>query len=253
MRLAGKVAVVTGGGRGIGRAIALALAREGADVVVSARTQSEIDAVAEEVRALGRKALAVRADATLAHDVEQLVAQTLSELGQIDILVNNAGGVISTEEYPPTRPSDIVWEVWKMDEAIWDRLISLNLKSVFLCTKMVLPHMIERKQGDIVNISSRVARGPYLREAAYAAAKRAVLSLTETTALQVRPYGIRVNAVSPGMVDTPGQRKLLSELLPEDQFPPMMSAESVAAAVIYLLVDAPREMTGQSLDLFSAG
>ncbi|NOZ28120.1 MAG: SDR family oxidoreductase [Chloroflexi bacterium] len=252
MRLEGKIAIVTGGGRGIGRAIALALAREGADVVVSARTRSEIEAVADEIRGLGRKALVIPADVTVAQEVEQLVEQTLNEFGHIDILVNSAGG-IPYELYDRPGPFRMPKGIWETEEATWDRIIASNLKSVFLCMKAVLPHMIDRGQGDIVNIASRLGREPTAVEGSYPAAKHAVISLTQTTALQTKAYGIRVNAVSPGMVDTPGQRRFLETFLPGRELPPMMSAESVAAAVVYLLCDTPREMTGQSIDLFGIG
>ncbi|MCD6290168.1 MAG: SDR family oxidoreductase [Anaerolineae bacterium] len=252
MRLDGKAAIVTGGGRGIGRAIALALAREGADAIVAARTQSEVEAVAEEVRALGRQALAIPTDVTAAQEVEQLVEQTIDEFGHIDILVNSAGG-IPYELYDYPGPLRMPKGIWEIEEATWDRIIASNLKSVFLCMKAVLPHMIERGQGDIVNIASKLGRGPTASEGSYPAAKHAVISLTQTAALQTRAYGVRVNAVSPGMVDTPGLRRFLTAFSPGQELPPMMSAESVAAAVIYLLCDAPREMTGQSIDLFGIG
>jgi 3-oxoacyl-[acyl-carrier protein] reductase len=252
MRLNGQVAVVTGGGRGIGRAVALALAKEGANVVVCARTQSEIDAVAAEIQALGRKALAVSVDVTAASQVEQLVEHTVAELDGIDILVNSAGGFPS-ELYDSSGSVDVAARVWEMTEASWDRILDTNLKSVFLCMRAVIPHMIERGRGNIVNIASQAGRVPYALGGAYPAAKHAVIALTQAAAQQAAAHGVRVNAVSPSIVDTPGQRRLMAKLMPEEQFPPMDSPEFVAAAVLYLLCDGPTRMTGQSLDLFTIG
>jgi len=251
-RLKGQVAIVTGGGRGIGRAIALALAREGANVAVCARTVTEIEAVAAEIRYLERKALAIAADVTLAHDVETVVERTNAEFGRIDILVNNAGGVPS-ELYKPDGSLAGGWNIWETPEDRWDRIIASNLKSVFLCIKAVIPQMINQQHGEIINIVSKLGRVPNPTESSYAAAKHAVMALTETVGLQSASYGIRVNGVSPGLIDTPGQRRVMRLSMPENQFPAMDSAESVAAAVLYLLCDAPKSMTGQSLDLFQTG
>lgn len=249
MRLDDQVAIVTGGGRGIGRAVALALAKEGAHVVVCARTITDIEAVAAEIRHLDRKALVITADVTRAHDVATLVERTKAEFGRIDILVNNAGGVPS-ELYNPDGSFAGAWNVWEIPEAIWDRIVASNLKSVFLCIKAVMPQMISQQHGEIINIVSQAGRVPYPLEGSYPAAKHAVMALTETAGLQSASYGVRVNGVSPGLIDTPGQRRLMRTLMPEDQLPPMEPAESVAAAVMYLLCDAPKSMTGQSLDLF---
>ena len=250
MRLSGKVAIVTGGGRGIGRSIALALAREGADVAISARTQAEIDLVAGEIQELGQQGVAVAADVTQSDQVEQLANRTYAEFGRIDILVNSAGGILPAVSEDPDDV-EIPQAIWEVSETSWDRLMEVNLKSVFLCMKTILPYIMEQNQGDVINIGSRMGRQFRGFGGGYSEAKHAVIALTRNVALQAAAFGIRVNAVSPGLVDSPGQRQFMAKLMPEDEFPPMDSAESVAAAVLYLLCDAPRSMTGQSLDSFS--
>ena len=249
MKLKGKIAIVTGGGRGIGRAIALALATEGTDVVVAARTQAEIEAVATEIENLGRRALAISADMTKLSDVVQLAKRTHAEFGKIDILVSNAGGAPS-EMYDNSGSLEMPVGIWESSEKSWDTLIDANLKSVFLCMKAVMPYMIEQGEGDVINIASAMGRRAGRLGAAYAVAKHAVIGLTQNAALQASEHGVRINAVSPGLIDTPGQRRLMATMMPEDKFPPMDSAESVARGVVYLLCDAPKTMTGQSLDLF---
>jgi 3-oxoacyl-[acyl-carrier protein] reductase len=252
MRLAGQVALVTGGGRGIGRAIALALAREGARVSIVARTQAEIDAVAAEIRATGGQAFALRADVTVASEVGAAVERTLAEFGRIDILVNNAGG-IPAEVLSETSGAKPGMEIWEWPEAVWDQFVKSNLNSVFLCSRAVIPAMIAQGHGEIVNIASRMGRVPTAMGGGYAAAKHAVIALTQTLALSAAPRGIRVNAISPGMIDTPGQRRFLAKIMPEENFPPMDAPETVAAAVLFVLCDTARGMTGQSLDLFPIG
>ena len=254
MRLDGQAAIVTGAGRGIGRAIALALAREGARMVVNARTPGEVAAVVAEIRALGGEALAVLADVTVATEVERLVAAAVARFGAVDILVNNAGG-IPGELYDAAGAPKFATAIWEEPEASWDRIIEANLKSVFLCARAVLPHMLARGRGEIVTIASQTARVvPSGRGGgAYAVAKTGVVALTQLLAIQAGPRGIRVNAVSPGLVDTPGNTRLLQARRPGAALPERDSAESVAAAVRYILCDAPRSMNGQSLDTFGIG
>ena len=252
MRLNGKTAIVTGGGRGIGRSIALALAQEGANVVVSARTSAEIEAVALEIQNAGQQSLAIRADATQLSDVEGLAQQTQARFGRIDILVNNAGGA-PAELYalPNVMGSAILQPIWEQTEAVWDQVIKTNLKSVFLCLKAVMPYMIKQGAGDVINIASKLGRLPVnIGAGGYSEAKHAVIALTQNAALQAASYGIRVNAISPGLIDTPGQRRLMLAYMAEDQLPTMEGPESTATAVLFLLCDAPKVMTGHSLDLF---
>jgi NAD(P)-dependent dehydrogenase (short-subunit alcohol dehydrogenase family) len=248
MRLEGQTAIVTGGGRGIGRAVALALAREGANVTVCARTPSEIEAVATELQQLGRKALAVPADVTAATQVQGVVEQTQAAFGGVDILINNAGG--NPAELYDASGSLALGELWEMDERRWDRTLEANLKSVFLCTKAVMPPMIARGRGHIVNIASAMGHGAWAIGGPYMIAKHGVIALTQSLGLTAAKHGVRVNAVSPGLIDTPGQRRFMRTRMPEDKLPPMEPPEPVAAAVVYLLCEAPPGMTGQALQLF---
>ncbi|HML45275.1 MAG TPA: SDR family NAD(P)-dependent oxidoreductase, partial [Clostridia bacterium] len=193
--------MVTGAGRGIGRDIAIRLANMGANTVLCSRTQSDLDEVFHTIRNAGGEALSVRKDLTKAAQVEELMKTASEYYGSIDILINNAGG------YPPEMYADgsQPTKIWEWSEEQWDKIIETNLKTTFLCTNKALPYMLRQRHGYIVNMSSRMGRIAS-EMGAYAAAKSAVIALTKTTAIQAYPYGILVNAVSPGMVDTPGQR-----------------------------------------------
>lgn len=190
MRLQDQVAVVTGGGRGIGGATALALAAEGAAVGVLARTQTEIDEVAGSIQEDGRKALAVTADVTVESQVDHALSAIANELGPIDLLVNNAGG------------GSAIGPVWEVDAEEWWSTVEVNLRSVFLCSRAVLPGMIERGRGRIVNVSSGLALRPMPNGTPYTVAKAAALRFTDSLALEVAPHGINVFAASPGLVRT---------------------------------------------------
>lgn len=189
-RIAGKVAIVTGAGRGIGAEIARVFAKEGASVVLAARTRTEIDRVAEEVRSLGQKALAVKMDLTVKAEITSMVQRSLEEFGRIDILVNNAGTI---------RPAGFL----EATEEDWDAIQDIDVKGLFLCTQAVAPHMIKQRYGKIVNVSSMAAQGWYMPGfASYCAAKAAVNNLTKFTARELGVYGINVNAVAPGEILT---------------------------------------------------
>ncbi len=188
--LHGRVALVTGGSRGIGRAIALALAEAGADVAVNFQARGEAaEAVAAAVRALGRRAVAVGADVSRAEAVTAMVAETERALGPVDVLVNNAGIAIP-------QAGDVT------AEADFDRTMTVNLKSAFLCTEAVLPGMRARRWGRVVNISSAAARGAGLVDVSYNASKAGMEGLTRGYAARVAKHGITVNAVAPGPIDT---------------------------------------------------
>jgi len=198
MKLESKVAVVTGASRGIGKAIAIALAREGADVVVAARTEGEtgplpgtIHKTAEEIHALGRRSLAIKTDVTKEEQVAEMVSSTLEKFGRIDILVNNAGINV------PGRVLDI-------SVKRWDLIIAVNLRGTFLCTKAVLPTMIERKSGSIINLSSILGTRDISGEVAYGVTKAAIERFTYGLAEEVREYNIAVNAMCPSYTDTEG-------------------------------------------------
>ncbi|MEN6488094.1 MAG: SDR family NAD(P)-dependent oxidoreductase, partial [Smithella sp.] len=187
--LSGKVALVTGAGRGIGKAIALALAKAGADVCVTARTESQINETAEEIRQMGRRALAVPADATNAAAVASVVEKTVAELGGLQILVNNAG-----MEMPKT--------LMDTSEAEYDTVMNTNVKSMFLFTKAACAHIFAQNYGKIVNVASVGAFIAAPGQAVYHASKAAVAHLTKATAMEMVRYNINVNAVAPGWIRT---------------------------------------------------
>jgi len=190
MKLVGKAAVITGAGRGIGRAIALAFALEGADVLVASRTLSEVTVTAEGARALGRHALALNVDVSNADEVEWMVAQGLEEFGKVDILVNNAG------TYGAIGP------LVDNDPVKWVQTVSINLFGAFFCARAVLPFMIRERRGKIINLSGGGASSPLPNFSAYAASKAAIVRLTETLAQEVEEFNIQVNAIAPGAVNT---------------------------------------------------
>ena len=197
MKLQDRVAIVTGGGRGIGEAIALTLARQGARVVVASRTQAELDRVVAQICEAGGQAEAIPADVGQQSSVFQLVEKTLKTFGQIDILVNAAA------TYGPIGP------MWEADIEEWTRAVQINLGGTFMCCHAVLPHMIGRSQGKIINFSGGGATFPLPRATAYGTSKAAIVRLTEALAEEVKEHNIQVNAVAPGAVDTAIQDQVL--------------------------------------------
>ena len=192
MRLSGKTAIVTGARRGMGRAISLALAREGADVVVSDISQEDCQRVVDEIEQLGRKGLAVKCDVSSSGDVEAMVRKAVAEFGRVDILVNNAG-IIS---YRPFL---------ELTEEDWDKTLNVNLKGQFLCARAVAREMVKSKHGRIINIASISSGGcgiAFPLIAHYTASKGGVVALTEALALELTSRGINVNAICPGAIDT---------------------------------------------------
>jgi NAD(P)-dependent dehydrogenase (short-subunit alcohol dehydrogenase family) len=222
-RLAGQVALITGAGRGIGRAVVERLARAGATTVLAARTERELIQVAEAVRASGAEMLIVPTDVTNELQLEALVSTVLTRFGHIDILVNNAGGA------PPRTP------VSKARLLDWEYTLRVNLWATMVLTKLVLPLMIERRSGVIVNICSSAGLSGKPGEAAYAAAKFGVRGFSQSLFEEVREYGIKVSTVCPGYVDTallpPNRRVDRSK---------MLRAEDVAEAVYGIVVASPR-------------
>jgi len=185
-----RVAIVTGGGTGMGRNIALEFAKAGADVVVTSRNPANLERVAGEVKALGRHSLAVTTDVSVAEQVRNMVEKTLGTFGRIDILVNSAG--VSQRTL-----------IMAMPEEEWDSIIDINLKGVFLCTKAVAKYMIEQKYGKIINISSLLGvRATRWGMSAYSASKAGVIQLTKASALEFAYYGINVNCIAPGSIET---------------------------------------------------
>jgi 7-alpha-hydroxysteroid dehydrogenase len=238
-RLDGRIAVVTGGGKGIGRGIALCLARAGADVVIASRTASDLAAVAAEIEALGRRARAVTADVTRAADLEAVAAAAV-ELGGLHVWVNNAGGLPdATPRYLTRTPEDR-----------WDAQLDLNLKAVWLGAVTAARHM---QSGAIVNISSRAAQGPSLKNGPYGASKAAVNSLTQTLSVELAP-AIRVNAVAPGPVPTENfnQSTRFPEGRPIEEIigvplGRLGTPEDIGHAVVFMASAAASWITGQCL------
>ena len=245
MRLQDKIAVITGAGKGIGRACALAVAREGAFVIAVARTQADLDETVSLIEKNGGKAMALSRDLTCGEEVRSLVDTVLATFGRIDILVNNAGGY-PREIYEGREHQAI--RLWEWSEGQWDQIIRTNLRIPFLCMKHILPVMINQGSGKVVSVSSRMGRIAS-QMGAYAVAKGGIVTMTKTAAIQTREYGIQVNAVAPGIVDTPGQR-VYNHSVGQDDIS-MGSADDVANAILYLLRDAPDVMTGQCIDLFT--
>jgi NAD(P)-dependent dehydrogenase (short-subunit alcohol dehydrogenase family) len=225
MKLKDKIAIVTGAGRGIGRATALALAQEGAHLVLAARTVSEIEVVAEEIRSVGREVLVVATDVAKKADVVAMVQQTLERFGKVDILVNNAGVAVHNP-IPDIREED------------WDLNINVNLKSVFLCTQAVFTRMCAQGSGHIVNVSSLAGKYYPYKMAAYGAAKWGVVGLTGITQEEGRPHGVRAILVRPGPVDTKMRRDNHDDDL--DKLP---QPEDIAEAILLAVTQHPRAYT----------
>lgn len=190
MKLKDKVALITGGGRGIGKAVALAYGREGAKLAICARTEAEIEETAKEIVALGADCLALVCDVSLEESVAKMVQEVQEKFGRIDVLINNAGVM--------TRPAPLV----ELEVKKWDYTISVNLRGPFLVTRAVLPLMMRQRSGSIINVSSSIGRGAYANFAAYAASKWGIEGFTQTLAAEVRSHSIRVNSVEPGYVAT---------------------------------------------------
>ncbi|NKB72840.1 MAG: SDR family NAD(P)-dependent oxidoreductase [Candidatus Latescibacteria bacterium] len=217
MGLNGKVAVITGAGRGIGQATALAFAREGVAVVLAAKTAVEIEGVARQVQELGVEALAVPADVADKGQVEALFERALSAYGQVDILVNNAGVAIHNP-------------IEQIVEADWDLNIAVNLKGTFLCTQAVFAHMCQRGSGHIINVSSGSGKNGHVNGGAYCAAKFGVVGFTQVTEAEGRPHGVKASVVCPGPTET---RMRLGNH-PNDVTENLTKPEDIAAAILFV-------------------
>jgi NAD(P)-dependent dehydrogenase (short-subunit alcohol dehydrogenase family) len=217
MELHKRAALVTGGGRGIGRAIALALARQGADVCVCSRTVAEVERVAAEVAEIGPRGLALTGDVANGDDVADIAARTRQGIGDVDILVNNAG-VFWTRRFLDTTADQL------------DEMLAINLRGAFLMTKAVLPAMIERGHGTIINIASVAGKRGYVEQSAYCASKHAILGMTKALALELEGTGVRLSAISPGGVDT----TLIADARPELDRSSWMDVDDIAQLVILL-------------------
>lgn len=251
MRLKGHRALVLGGGRGIGRAIGLALARRGADVAVVARTAGQVESVAGEIRALGRRGIGLVADVTSPEDVSSMAKTAADRLGPIAILVNNAGDA----ESAPLGRTDL---------GLWRRMLAVNLDSVFLCSSALLPAMIESGWGRIINIASRAGLRGHAYVSAYCAAKHGVIGFTRAVALEVAGKGVTVNALCPGYVDSDMTERSVERIirmtgLTREQaraklarFNPtgaLLPPETVAEAAVGIALPAGDPINGEALEL----
>ena len=236
--LANQIAVVTGAGRGIGRAIALALAGAGAEVAVVSRTAPNAEKVAEEIRALGRRAWAYAVDVADAAAVNAAAEQILAATGRVDILVNNAG---------VTRDGLLM----RMSDADWDTVVDTNLKGAFLVTKALVRPMIKQRSGRIVNISSVIGLIGNAGQCNYAASKAGLIGFTQSAARELASRGITVNAIAPGFIETDMTAELgeavRAELLKRIPLGLLGRAEDIAAAALYLAGPGARYVTGQVL------
>lgn len=218
LNLGNKVAVVTGAGRGIGRSIALALARAGADVVLAARSGDELLAVAREISAAGGKAEAIPTDVSREADVEQLFRRVREQRGRVDILINNAGigafGLLA-----------------EISAADFDQVLAVNLRGTFLCSREAMRLMKEKQSGYIINISSSVGIKGYPNQSAYTASKHGIMGLTKSLAVEAQPDGIRVSAVLPGAVNT----DLIGDARPDLDRAQLLQPEDIAQTVLFLL------------------
>ncbi len=241
MNLSNRVAIVTGGGRGIGRTIALKLAEVGATVVVNDIGEaSPVGSVAEEIKAMGGQSLAVLADVSSSSDVARLVEETIAAYGKVDILVNNAG--IARDQL-----------IIRMSDEDWDRVLSVNLKGAFLCARAVLRHMIKQRWGRIISIASIVGLVGNPGQANYASAKAGIIGFTRTVAKEVAARGITANAIAPGFIDTEMTQRLeedwkqqIKRQIPLGYFG---SPRDVAEAVAFLASEEARYITGQVLSV----
>lgn len=252
MPLAGKRAIVTGASKGVGRAIALALAEAGADVAVNARSEADLAPVRDAILALGRRSLALPTDVVDANAVRARLAEPLlAAWGGVDIVVNNAGGAIAAEFATHS-------------DAEWERIIALNLHSVYNVTKAFAASLIAQRSGRVINIASIAGKIGEKNITAYTAAKHGVVGLTKALAAEWNPYGITVNAICPGYVDTPMTETTIANIVArtgmtaeqaraalEKKNPQrrLITTEEVASLAVFLALDTSRGITGQAINV----
>jgi len=240
MKLRGRAALVTGGGRGIGRATCLALAREGVDVAVCDIDLASAESVAKEVEALGRKAVAIRADVSQKADVTAMVARVTDAFGKIDILVNNAGIIRDAMLH-------------KMTEDAFDQVIAVHLKGAWLCCQAVMEGMREQRFGKIINLSSMSGKVGNIGQTNYSAAKAGIVGLTKAVAKELARYSINVNAIQPGFIDTEMTRSIPEEIrlakIAEIPLKRVGRPEDIANVVVFLASEDSSFMTGVVLEV----
>ncbi len=241
MNLSGKTAIITGGSRGIGRAIALKLAEKGANIVVNyTSSPDKATEVVEQIKEMGREALAIKADVSKEEDVSSLVKEVSKQFSTIDILINNAG---------ITKDTLLI----RMKDDDWDRVLDVNLKGTYLCTKLVAKKMMKQRSGKIVNITSVVGIIGNAGQANYAASKAGVIGLTKSSAKELAARGVNVNAVAPGFIHSDMTDKLSDEVVENyaKNIPlgKMGDPEDVANAVAFLCSEEASYLTGQVLNV----
>ena len=266
MKLEGKVAIVTGGGQGIGRGIVHCLAEEGADVAIIDMNVDTAGKVVEEIKAMGRKGLAIQADAMDSKQVTAAVQKVVDTFSKIDILVNNVGGGVRVKRTIP-REERTGLQCVDAEEEAWDKTMDLNAKTQFLMCRAVIPHLLKQGEGKIVNIGSRLSRQVDIPLSLYCTAKAAVIQYTNHLALELAPHGINVNCVCPGDVMTPNieaafaraaevnpdsKGKTPEELFlqvagPRMAFNRIQTPEDMGRATVFLASDDARAITGQAL------
>ncbi|MCK4416771.1 MAG: 3-oxoacyl-[acyl-carrier-protein] reductase [Candidatus Latescibacteria bacterium] len=238
--LQNKIAIVTGAGQGIGQAIAVRLAQEGAEVIVSDINLQGVEQTASQIRQMDRKSLALKVDVANFEDVQAMVHKSTEEFGRVDILVNNAG---------VTKDNLLV----RMTQQQWDWVISVNLKGTFNCTKAVAPHMMRNRYGRIINIASVIGLVGNAGQANYAASKAGIIGLTKSVAKELGSRGITVNAVAPGYIQTE-----MTERLPEQAKETLLKTiplrrsglpQDVAGVIVFLASDDASYITGQVINI----